>query len=75
MNDEIYKGLLHNSTIRPREIMNVIDFPRSVFKYRNFVDTKSPAKLTFWKESLDGEVYFSLPKEFNSNDPDDCILI
>lgn len=70
--DEFYRQLLLNVERKPKDIMKQIQIPKEVFKYRRFVEQDNNE--TFWKESLNGEMYFSLPIYFNSNDNNDCML-
>lgn len=70
-----YRAQILDNNISSHEIMKTITTPQRVFKYRKFVEPGNPDKMTFWKESLDGVMYFSLPNAFNSNDSDDCIFL
>lgn len=71
-----YKGLILNNEITPREIMKKIKMPSSVFKYRCIAREKDGKIIEdpYWKESMNGSVFFSLAKDFNRNDPNDCKL-
>lgn len=75
MNNVAYKEMIYNPEISPLDIMNEIEIPKSVFKYRKFVDFENPSIETFWEESLNGTMYFSLPTMFNSNDSEDCVFL
>ena len=75
-NSKLYKNLIFSDQETCSSIMKKINLPSSVFKYRCFCrETKEGLKEDlFWKESMNGIVYYSLAKDFNRNDPDDCIL-
>lgn len=76
MNYKQYHNLIYNATITPYNIMQEINIPSSVYKYRCFsrsidgIITEDP----YWKESVNGICFFSLAKDFNRNDPNDCLL-
>ena len=74
MDDKKYKELLYDSTIKPKQIMDSCDIPDTVYKYRKFIAPDNADTPTYWRESLNGEIFFSLPSAFNSNDSNDCIL-
>lgn len=71
-----YKALLLSNKDTPRNIMGKIKMPSSVFKYRCFVREKDTIieEDPYWRESMEGIVFFSLAKDFNSNDLKDCVL-
>ena len=76
-NEVEYEKALRNKLIKPISILQQITLPSSVFKYRSFgfYDTeKNWNDNPHWKNSINGEVFFSTPAEFNSNDPNDCKL-
>ena len=70
INYEEYKRQILDVNKSPKQIMKEIMMPQEVFKYRKFID--SNREQTYWKESMKGEMYFSLPTKFNSNDSNDC---
>lgn len=71
-----YKKALISKEIKATEIMKDITIPSVVYKYRSFGDFEGEVwnENPYWRESMEGEVFFSTPKDFNSNDPDDCRL-
>ena len=64
---ESYRGALLSAGISPRKIMREITIPSTVFKYRSF-------ESGYLEDSLEGNVFFSLPSKINANDPDDCMV-
>lgn len=70
-----YKEMLEDRKISTRQIMERLDMPQRFYKYRKFIDLKDENIETYWKEALNGEMFFSLPTAFNSNDDNDCILV
>lgn len=72
MSNEEYLKLLLSKECTPRMIMKK-GVSHKVYKYRRFIDESKNEELQ-WKESLAGEMYFSKPTKFNSNDKNDCII-
>ena len=74
MTDNEYKKLMYDNTVSAIAIMKRIEIPKSVYKYRKFVNPYNLTEETYWEDALDGKMYFSLPAYFNRNDSDDCVL-
>lgn len=77
--NKLYERALKTNTIKAIEIMSDITIPSSVFKYRSFGNYEDEGQQNWkenshWKDSMNGELFFSTPKDFNSNDPNDCKL-
>lgn len=76
MGDNEYRNLILSDKDTPRSIMKKIEMPSSIFKYRCF-ERKENGRIkedSYWKESMDGIVFFSRAQDFNRNDPNDCVL-
>lgn len=76
MRDDEYRNLILSNKDTPRSIMKKINMPSSIFKYRCF-ERKEDGIIKedpYWKESMDGTVFFSKAQDFNRNDPNDCVL-
>ncbi len=76
MNNKMYKKLIFSEQETCPNIMKKVDIPSSVFKYRCFYRNTDEGieEDPYWRESMDGIVYYSLAKDFNRNDPEDCKL-
>ena len=75
-NKKAYKWFLCNKSTKVVDLMKNITMPKSVYKYRSFgaFEDHNWCENPYWKESMEGEVFFSSPRDFNSNDPNDCRL-
>lgn len=76
MNNKRYKTLIYSEQETCSNIMKKIDIPSSVFKYRCFFRNMGDRieEDLYWRDSMDGIVFYSLAKNFNRNDPDDSKL-
>lgn len=76
MNKKMYKNLIFSEQETCSNIMKKIDIPSSVFKYRCFCRNVGDKieEDPYWRESMEGIVFYSFAKDFNRNDPEDCEL-
>lgn len=76
MNNKMYEDLIFSEQETCPNIMKKVDIPSSVFKYRCFCRNTGDGieEDPYWRESMDGIVFYSLAKDFNRNDPEDCKL-
>lgn len=76
MNNKRYKNLISSEQETCSNIMKKIDMPSSVFKYRCFCRNMGNGieEDPYWRESMDGIVFYSLAKDFHRNDSEDCKL-
>ncbi len=69
-----YRRLIDNQNVTAKEISKKVVKPNYVYRYRRLgrVDKDGWIENEFWKEDVDGICMFSVPKNFNKNDDDDC---
>lgn len=76
MNYRKYREMIMSDTKTPMNIMSCVDAPSFLYKYRcvlRHTDGKA-VEDPYWREAIEGVCYFSLAKDFNRNDPNDCVL-
>lgn len=76
MNYKEYRHLMFSDKYTPYNIMNKVDIPSSIYKYRCFCRPENGIMQEdpYWQESIQGICFFSLAKDFNRNDQNDCVL-
>ena len=69
-----YRNKMFGLEYTAHQVMEKIDMPKSIYKYRCFYRDENGQEKEdpFWKGAMEGEVFFSLAKDFNRNDPHDC---
>lgn len=75
-NNNKYLQALKDPNIKHKMIMKELTFPNVVYKYKSFGKEKNGEwkEFQYWKSTMEGDSFFSLPEQFNSNDPKDCII-